>query len=174
MYTFNFSSLKMLIYLIGYMGCGKTTAGKKLASKLGYSFIDLDELIESNQNKSIANIFEDEGQEIFRKIEREALHTTFNLTNSVISTGGGAPCFFDNIEQMNSHGKTVYIQLSPKALVSRLSSAKNERPLIKGKSDDELLDFIEKALLEREPFYIKAQYRVKGLGLSADSIIEAF
>ena len=162
----------MLIYLIGYMGCGKTTAGKKLASKLGYDFIDLDEVIESNNHKSIAEIFEDEGQESFRKIEQEALHNTFKLTNSVISTGGGAPCFFDNIEQMNSHGTTVYIHLTPKALVSRLSSAKNERPLIKGKSDNELLVFIETALTERESFYKKAQYKVEGLGLSADRIIK--
>lgn len=155
------------------MGCGKTTAGKKLASKLSYDFIDLDEVIESTQQKTISDIFENEGQETFRKIEQNALHSTFKLTNAVISTGGGAPCFFDNIEQMNKYGKTVYIQLTPKALVSRLSSAKNERPLIKDKTDSELLEFIETAIAEREPFYKKAQFKVEGLGLSANKIIKA-
>ena len=155
------------------MGCGKTTAGKRLASALGYSFIDLDELIEAQQKKSIADIFEKDGQEAFRKIEKSALHSTFNLSDSVISTGGGAPCFFDNINQMNGHGKTVYIKLSAKALTKRLSPAKDLRPLIKGKSDKELLVFIEDVLAQRELFYNKAKYSVNGIGLSADRIIKA-
>lgn len=153
------------------MGSGKTTAGKRLAHKLGYQFVDLDELIEIKQNKSITQIFDEMGEDAFRTIERKLLHTTFSLENTVISTGGGAPCFFDNMEQMNSNGKTVYIELSPKELAARLSSAKAERPIIKDKSDDELLKFIEKALLHRRLFYSKAKYTVKGIGLSAEDII---
>jgi shikimate kinase len=96
------------------MGCGKTTAGKRLALKLGYEFVDLDHVIEAVEQRTIAEIFEQEGQNAFRLIEQRELHNTFNLKNTIVSTGGGAPCFFDNIEQMNKHGNTVYIQLTPK------------------------------------------------------------
>ncbi len=163
----------MLIYLIGYMGCGKTTAGKRLANKLGYEFVDLDSVIETEQNRTISQIFESDGQDAFREIERKTIHQSFNLNNCVIATGGGAPCFFDNIEQMNAHGKTIYIKLSPKALASRLKSAKAERPIIAGKTDTELLGFIEQALGGREPFYSKAQIIVNGIGLNAETMVKA-
>jgi shikimate kinase len=164
----------MLIYLIGYMGCGKTTAGIKLALKLGFNFIDLDEEIENKQNKSISQLFEDEGQDAFRLIEKAELHKTFTLNNTIVSTGGGAPCFFDNMEQMNKHGKTVYIQLSPTNLIERLRSEKDKRPLIANKTDDELLSFIENGLIEREPFYCKASHTIAGIGLTPALIENLF
>jgi shikimate kinase len=153
------------------MGCGKTTAGKRLALKLGYEFVDLDHVIEAVEQRTIAEIFEQEGQNAFRLIEQRELHNTFNLKNTIVSTGGGAPCFFDNIEQMNKHGKTVYIQLTPKTLVDRLKSAKDERPLIKGKTNEELFAFIQNALVDREPFYTKAHYIINGIDISAEIII---
>lgn len=162
----------MLIYLIGYMGCGKTTAGKKLAIKLGFNFIDLDEEIENRHNKSISQLFEDEGQDTFRLIEKKELHKTFNLKNTIVSAGGGAPCFFDNLEQMNKYGTTVYIQLTPQTLLERLREAKNKRPLIAHKSDTELFIFIETGLKEREPFYCKANHTVNGIGLTPNHIEE--
>lgn len=162
----------MIIYLIGYMGCGKTTAGKRLANKLGYQFIDLDFLIENDQKRTISEIFSSDGQDAFRVIERETLHKTFQLNSCVIATGGGAPCFYDNMHQMNAHGKTLYIKLTPKALASRLKSGKDERPIIAGKTDEELLDFIAEALNYREQFYLQAQYTINGIGLNAQNMIK--
>jgi shikimate kinase len=155
------------------MGCGKTTAGKKLANKLGWPFIDLDEKIEEETGKTIAELFEQEGEHAFRELEKKTLQSTFELKHAVISTGGGAPCFFDNMEQMNQNGKTVYIELPPKVLVDRLKGAKNQRPLIKGKTDEELLAFITGALEKRAPYYQKAKTTVDGVSLSAESILMA-
>lgn len=163
----------MLVYLIGYMGCGKTTAGKKLAKKLGYKFIDVDNLIEEAQGITIAEIFETQGEDAFRKIEQEMLATTFELENVIVATGGGAPCFYNNMDAMNENGLTIYIEMSPKALLSRLKGNIEERPLLKGKSDDELLSFITEKLDERNPFYTKAKTTVPGLSLSPESLHEA-
>lgn len=154
------------------MGCGKTTAGKRLAEKLGYDFIDLDSVIEEVEKCTISKIFETDGQDAFRKIEQRELHNSFKLKNSVISTGGGAPCFFDNMEQINQHGKSVYIKVNPKVLAERLKKAKDERPIIADKTDEELLAFIQGALNDREPFYTKATAIVNGVGLNADRIIK--
>jgi len=155
------------------MGCGKTTAGKRLANKLGWPFIDLDDRIEEQTGKTIAELFEKDGETIFRELEKKALHSTFELKHAVISTGGGAPCFFDNMEQMNRNGNTIYIELPPKVLVDRLRGAKNQRPLIKGKTDEELLVFITEALEKRSPYYKKAKTTVDGVGLTAESILMA-
>jgi len=163
----------MRVFLLGYMGCGKTTAGKKLAAKLGYTFIDIDHLIEEAQGITIAQIFEKQGEDAFRKIEQEMLATTFELNDVIIATGGGAPCFYNNMEAMNKNGLTIYIEMAPKALVSRLKGAIDERPLLKGKSDEELLSFISEKLEERNPFYTKAKAIVPGLSLSPESLHEA-
>jgi len=155
------------------MGCGKTTAGKRLANKLGWPFIDLDQRIEERAGKSVAELFEQEGESAFREMEKLALHSTFELKHAVISTGGGTPCFFDNMDQMNLTGKTVYIELPPKVLADRLRGAKNKRPLIKGKTDEELLDFITEALEKRVHYYQKAKATVDGVSLSAESLLMA-
>jgi shikimate kinase len=161
----------MLIYLIGFMGCGKTTAGKKLAAHLDYNFIDLDKLIESNEGESVPEIFSNKGENAFRELERLALHTTFNLTDTIVATGGGAPCFFDNMEQMNQHGVTVYIDMEPKALAYRVKSSKTPRPLLQGKTDEQLVDHITGILNKRLPFYTQAKYRVDGINLSTESVL---
>lgn len=149
---------KNLIFLVGFMGCGKTTLGKKVAQKTGYSFIDLDELITQQIGTNITQYFETFGEAAFRKIERETLHNLKDEKNAIIATGGGAPCHLDNMDWMNKHGKTIYIKLSPKALLSRLSQTEIEtRPLIKGKSNTELLEFITSKLDERTPFYSQAK-----------------
>lgn len=163
----------MLVYLIGYMGCGKTTAGKKLANKLGYTFIDVDNLIEEAQGVTISDIFANQGEDAFRKIEQEMLSTTFELDNAIIATGGGAPCFYNNIEAMNENGLTIYIEMSAKALVSRLKGGIEDRPILKGKSEEELLGFVEEALEIRNPFYKKSKAIVEGLNLSPESLHEA-
>lgn len=154
MNTTSQNTANQLIFLIGFMGCGKSTLGKKLAAKVGYDFIDLDEYIVQQIKMSISEYFEKHGEIAFRTVEQEALYTLKDANQTIIATGGGAPCHFDNMGWMNTHGTTVYIKMSPKALLSRLSQNEVEtRPLLKGKSREELLVFIEEKLGERDPIY---------------------
>lgn len=163
----------MRVYLLGYMGCGKTTAGKELAQNMGYSFIDLDDLLEKNQGRTISEIFASDGEEAFRALEKETLHSTFQMKDVIVATGGGAPCFFDNVEQMNKHGLTIYIEMSANDLVKRLEGQIEHRPILKGKTEQELMDFIAQALNNRNPFYKKAKAFVEGQTLSPESLHQA-
>jgi len=160
----------MKIFLIGFMGSGKTTLGRKLASKMGYEFIDLDHKLEQQVELSIAEYFSFFGEDAFRKLESEVLKKTIYDENVVISTGGGLPCFFDNMEWMMANGKVVYIKLSPKTLADRLESGKEERPLLQDKHGDALVTFIEQKLAEREAFYSQANIVANGLGLTAERL----
>lgn len=152
----------MRIFLVGYMGCGKSTIGRKLAELLGISFVDLDKYIEERYFKSVPAIFAEEGEKGFREKERTALLEVSQFENVVVGTGGGAPCFFDNMEVMNDHGITVYISPDTDTLAMRLIKSKTERPLIAGKSRDELIRFIDEALIRRAPFYEKARIIIRG------------
>jgi shikimate kinase len=154
------------------MGCGKTTWGKKLASSLGYHFIDLDHVLEAQIGITIPEYFSTHSEEEFRKLESEILKTTQYPKNTIVSTGGGLPCFFDHMEWMNNHGQTVYIQLSPKALASRLDHQKTPRPVLQGKKGDELIAFIEHKLAEREGYYLQATHTVNGIDLSVEKLVE--
>lgn len=149
------------IFLIGYMGAGKTTIGKKLSKTLQLDFIDLDKYIQQTYQKSIHQLFEEKGEEGFRKMEQKALHEVADFENVVISCGGGTPCFFDNMEVMKKAGTTVYIQVDPEELADRLLASKTIRPLIAGKSKEELIPFIDKQLQERERYYNKADLVIK-------------
>jgi len=159
-----------LIFFTGFMGCGKTTWSRKLAAHLGYDFIDLDHLLEEQAGMTIAEYFASYGEEAFRILESEVLKQTAYSNNTVISTGGGLPCFFDNMNWMNAHGKTVYIKLSPKTLVDRLEKGKAKRPLLHDKHGDELLAFITEKLAEREPYYLQAGYIADGISLSVEGL----
>jgi shikimate kinase len=152
----------MRIFLVGYMGCGKSTIGRKLADLMGISFVDLDKYIEERYFKSVPAIFAEEGEKGFREKERTALLEVSQFENVVVGTGGGAPCFFDNMEVMNDHGITVYISPDTDTLAMRLIKSKTERPLIAGKSRDELIRFIDEALIRRAPFYEKARIIIRG------------
>lgn len=163
----------MKIFLVGYMGCGKTRMGKSLSSKLERPFIDLDHLIEHTQNASIPEIFAAKSESGFREIERDTLQKSAIADNTIVSTGGGAPCFYDNMEWMNRNGITIFINPPVKVLADRLINAKTERPLIKGKSYEELTAFIEEKLKERRPFYEKAHITLHGVDLTADDVITA-
>lgn len=146
------------IFLIGYMGTGKTTAGRCLAKELNMDFYDLDLYIESRFQKTISQIFESEGEERFREIESSMLRELGEFENVVIATGGGTPCFFDNMEYMNQQGKTIYLKASPQALTKRLLECKaDKRPLIRGKSETELEAFVTDNLKKREPYYSQAK-----------------
>jgi shikimate kinase len=155
-----------LVFLVGFMGCGKTSWGRKLAAGLGYDFIDLDHVLEAHTGITIAEYFSAHGEEEFRKLEAQILKETPYPQNTIVSTGGGMPCFFDNMDWMNTHGKTLYIQLSPKALANRLENAKTQRPVLQGKKGEELVTFIEHKLAEREQYYLQATHTVNGIDMS--------
>ena len=140
------------IFLIGYMGAGKTTVGKVLSRQLGLSFIDLDHYIEGRYGQ----LFAEKGEDAFRDIERRMLREVAAFEDVLVSTGGGAPCFFDNMEFMNGAGQTVYLKVSVEELAKRLELCKSTRPILKGRSGDELKAFIAESLEKREPFYSKA------------------
>ncbi len=153
----------MRIFLIGYMGSGKTTIGKTIAKLLDMQFIDMDEKIEMQQHRAVSEIFSELGEEKFRELERQCLHEVAEYDNSIISTGGGAPCFFDNMELMNQKGITIYINLNPSQLADRLKTTQlHKRPLLAGKDKHELENFIADNLINRDRFYKSAQYLVDG------------
>lgn len=162
----------MRIYLIGYMGCGKSRLGRRLSEHLGVQFIDMDDYIEERNCKTVPQIFADHGEEGFRKRERKALEELAEFTDVVIATGGGAPCFFDNINLMNKTGKTVFLNIDPAILADRLMSSKTERPLIKGKSRNELVAFIDETLKKRKQFYSQAQFEITEPDFDLDRLKE--
>ena len=146
------------IILIGYMASGKTTLGRALAHDLGLQFIDADTYLESRFHTTIAALFAERGEETFRRIERAMLHEIAEFEDVVIATGGGAPCFFDNMDYLNSRGTTVWLQASSEVICNRLTISHTQRPLVKGKSGEELRRFVDDALLAREPFYSRARF----------------
>ena len=148
------------IILVGYMGAGKTTIGRALAKELGLDFYDLDWYIENRRRKKVPEIFAEMGEAGFRQIEHNMLHEVAEFEDVVISCGGGTPCFFDNIDYMNRQGQVVYLNCSPEVLHGHLLMGKTERPLLKGKSPEELIAFIKEQLATREQYYNKARYHL--------------
>lgn len=162
----------MRIFLIGYMGSGKSMLGKGLAKKLKLSFIDMDTYIEERNFKTIPQIFSDDGEDGFRKIEQKALHELAQFEDVVIATGGGAPCFFDNMEVIKRSGRSIYLKGSPRIIAERLKQSKIERPLIKGKNFTELVAFIDETLAKRENWYKQADVIVEfDHDLSIDEVL---
>ena len=161
----------MRIFLIGFMGCGKSTMGRILAASLNLTFIDLDTFLEERYFRTIPQIFAEEGEDSFRKKERKVLEEVSAFDNVIVATGGGAPCFFDNMELMNDSGFCIFLDVEIESLVKRLIHAKTERPLIKGKSKEELLLFIEGLMQKRRPFYEKAKYILKGKEILPEQVI---
>lgn len=146
------------IVLIGYMGAGKTTLGRALSQSLQVDFIDLDWWIENRFHKKIPDIFAEKGEAAFREVERKMLHEVAEFESIVLSCGGGTPCFGDNMEYMNSVTETVYLRATPEVLQTHLGMGKSIRPLIQGKTPNELHDFIIQSLKEREPYYLQAKH----------------
>jgi shikimate kinase len=145
-------------YLIGFMGSGKTSLGKHLSRLLGATFIDLDDVFEERYHIRIYDFFDKYGEENFRKIEKELLIETAGSDNLVVSTGGGTPCFFDNMEFIKDNGVSIYLRMTSRELASRLKSVKKKRPLLKQLSPEMLEEWISAQLLNREPFYLRANY----------------
>lgn len=148
------------IILIGYMCAGKTTVGKALAKELGRTFYDLDWYVEERFHKKVPQIFAEEGEARFRDLERRMLHEVAEFENIVLSCGGGTPCHFDNMDYMNSVAETYYLKATPETLIQHIAISRGERPLLKGKSPEELREFVSTQLAEREPYYEKAQHIV--------------
>lgn len=150
----------MKIFLIGYMGSGKSTLGKCLAKQKNISFIDLDSHIEEKEGQSIKNIFETKGEIYFRKKEIEYLNKLLIAdTSYVLALGGGTPCFGDNMKNISQTSENVfYLKYQPETLTKRLLDEKNHRPLIAELNPDYLLDFIRKHLFDRNPFYMQAKH----------------
>ena len=146
------------IILTGYMGAGKTTVGRALAKDIGLPFYDLDWYIESRMRKKVAEIFAERGEEGFRQMERNMLHEVAEFENVIVSCGGGTPCFFDNMDYMNQQGQVVWLRCEPDVLYKHLMMGKGDRPLLKGKSPEELTAYIREQLAYREQFYSKARY----------------
>lgn len=160
----------MKIFLIGFMGCGKSTLGRKLATKLGYDFIDLDHQIEKLVGMPIGAYFAANGESAFRIFESKTLKEFNYPDNCVVATGGGAPCYFDNMQWINENGLSVYIEMPPAALAKRLESGKDKRPLLKDMNEEELIAFITSKLEERNPFYQQASQIVNGISLTPDAL----
>lgn len=148
------------IILTGYMCAGKTTVGRALAKKLGQTFYDLDWYIEERFHTKVGQIFSEQGEAKFRDLERRMLHEAAEFENIVLACGGGTPCFFDNANYMNSVGQTFYLKATPDTIVSHLAMSRGERPLLKGKTPEELRAFIAAQLQEREPWYAKARHTI--------------
>ncbi len=148
------------IFLVGYMGCGKTTLGAALAAVMKVPFIDLDDYIEERHEARISTIFSEVGEAGFRKIEQQALREVAHL-GGIVACGGGTPCFSGNMELMNSMGLTIWLTTSAERIAARLSlpEQKAKRPLVAEMADEEILDFVKKSLAERETYYAKAQLR---------------
>jgi shikimate kinase len=161
----------MRIYLIGYMASGKSNQGQILAEKLGYSFIDLDYLFEKRFRISVLDFFEKYDEDGFRKIEQSLLLETSGWENVVVATGGGTPCFFDNMRVIRESGISVYLHWEVSALVRRLRQVKRKRPLLKDIPSEELEGWVSAQLREREFYYNQADYIVEAEGLNPDIFV---
>lgn len=153
------------------MGSGKTLVGQNLAKALSFSFIDLDDRIEEEAGMPIREIFKQQGETRFRKLEQHALQATRTLEQTIIATGGGTPCFFENLSWMNRHGLTFYLKVSPEILAQRLESQTIHRPLLAGKTSGELIHFIKHKLEVRLPYYRQAHITVEA-GVPAEDLVK--
>jgi len=160
----------MRIYLIGYMASGKSNLGRILAEKMGYEFVDLDYLFEEKFRISVYDFFEKYDEPAFRKIEQGLLYETINYENVVISTGGGTPCFFENMEFIKRAGTSVYLCWEIPNLVSRLKMVRRKRPLLKDIPPEELRRKVETHLQQRECYYKQADFTVRGEGCNLDEL----
>ncbi|MCR6720897.1 MAG: shikimate kinase [Chitinophagaceae bacterium] len=163
----------MRIFLIGFMGSGKSFRGKQLSEKLGIPFFDLDEQIVNAESKSINEIFAEQGEEYFRLCEKDVMHIiTESHPSFVMACGGGTPCYFNNVEYMNRSGTTVWLNTSLPELYTRLLKEKEQRPLLRELSDEQLKAFIGKKFSDRRIYYEQARVKIEDDQLPLEQIIE--
>ena len=161
------------IVLVGFPGSGKSTVGRRLASRLSLPFYDTDSYFEMKYRISVHDFFAKYGEEFFRICEKSVLEELLSLPSCVIATGGGTPCQFDLMRQINASALSVYIKLSPKSLFDRLSHSKKVRPLVSGKSPEDLFDYIAETLPLREKFYNQAEISVKGENMDINLLVDS-
>ena len=162
----------MKITLVGYMGAGKTLVGQRLAEQLKLPWVDLDQRIERVSDYTITETILNKGELFFRKMEREQLILALNEPHFVMSTGGGTPCYYDNIDYMNKHSLTVYLQYSVPELYERLEGHQSDRPLIAHLEGDALREYVGKHLFERAEYYERATFTIKAGTKTVDEIVE--
>lgn len=160
------------ILLIGFPGCGKSTIGKKLAAKFNFQHIDLDDAFEAKYHIGIPAFFSKYGENAFRTCEREVLMETLNLDNVIISSGGGTPCFNDNMDMMKQKALVIYVSMSNKMLFSRLVNAKRIRPLVAKHTPEELQEYIAQTMAIRRPFYEQAHLTINGESPNIEHFIQ--
>ena len=151
------------------MGSGKSHWGKAWAEVYNKALIDLDAEIEKKESMFVADIFEKKGEDYFREKEAEVLRGLSIDEHTLVSCGGGSPCFFNNMDWMNEHGLTVYLDATPAYLLNNIKNEKDKRPLLKNTNDAELLFFIEQKLKERNPFYTQSALTLQAQELSIES-----
>lgn len=161
----------MRLSLVGYMGSGKTSVGRALEQAIGLKFVDLDQCIEEKVGMNIVTIFEQKGELFFRKTERQILHEVCAEENIILSTGGGTPAYYDNMQVINAQTTSIYLHASPTALAQRLQAEKQQRPMIAHITDDDLPEFIAKHLFERNAFYQNADYTIATSHRSEEEVV---
>lgn len=164
----------MKIFLVGYMGCGKSSLGRKIAKAGGMQFVDMDSIIEEREGAAISDIFRYEGEEYFRKMERALIEELAQSEGDlVISTGGGAPAWQDNMQRMNQIGQSVYLRRTAQQIASRLSPhGRQKRPKLRGLNDEELVAFMTENMAQREPYYALATHSIDCASLSDEELVK--
>jgi len=164
----------MHVFLIGFMAAGKTTLGRAAAQALGWPFIDVDEWIETQQGRTVRDIFAREGEAYFRELERQALTFLAGLTQSphIVATGGGLPCQGDNMQRLLHMGTVIYLKPTPEELISRLAQMRAERPMLDQLADEELPRHVQQLWAQREPYYAQAHYTLTGDQLHTQRVVE--
>lgn len=162
----------MTIYLIGFMGCGKSTIGKNLSQKMYLNFFDTDSLIQELENRTITEIFDQDGEAYFRRAEKKLIDHSDYLNDSIVACGGGLPVYNDMIHVLLNKGKVIYLKASVETLIERLRNEKENRPLIAQTEENEFKQSIEERLALREPIYNKANHIITVDNKSIEEIVE--
>ena len=162
------------IFLVGFMGAGKTTLAKKLGSKLGYQWIDTDQEIEKKEGVKVSEIFEVRGEAYFRALEKQLIDGLIPSEKMIVATGGGLPCFNNLMETLNQLGTSIYLERTPKELFQRVKQATNSRPLIAHKTDEELLEYIESTMEKRREIYLQSKIIADRFSQTPEKIIALF
>lgn len=161
------------IFLLGFMASGKSSLGKKLARKMAYAFYDLDSFIEMKEASSISQIFAEQGEDAFRKLEKKYLNELILVEkDKVISLGGGTPCYEDNMQSILDSGTSIYLKVEKEILLGRLKQNRSKRPLIASLSDAELAEWLQEKLKEREQFYNQAEIILESNNPGVDDILK--
>lgn len=165
----------MKIFLVGYMGCGKSSLGRKVAKAGNMRFVDMDSIIEEREGAAISDIFRYEGEEYFRKMERALIEELAQSEGDlVISTGGGAPAWQDNMQRMNQIGQSVYLRRTAQQIASRLSPhGRQKRPKLRGLNDEELVAFMTENMAQREPYYALATHTIDCATLGDEELVKS-